>query len=353
MMFEWRRGNFWIAGQLSAVILLLLHLVCLAGGNGHGHHNGHRNSPIVPRYSPNMNPFLPLYSNAAPYIPPAFNTPSYGTGAAGSNGGSSGVLAGPGVYATPLQQQQPQQLPQAYHQPQPPPYPNTAPAYVPIQQAYTVAYYPTFQPTPPPVPTGPYIPAPPGQRPHCAKEGQTFCEQVDYYPTKIVLRLLEIFSSIENFLVDEDKNNVRPLGFFNITPTYFYDYSYTTNSNGQVYSPGYYPHRRNKRQAEEDDMCPVDEKVVTARAAENVKGDWKFVVNIPEVDNKYTQVVQVASCRSSQCRGLCTPPSGATTRCDQQYVQTRLFALDPSGDKFNNELFKFPHGCVCKISSTN
>ena len=28
-----------------------------------------------------------------------------------------------------------------------------------------------------------YLPAPPGQRPKCASEGDTFCSTIDYYPT--------------------------------------------------------------------------------------------------------------------------------------------------------------------------
>ena len=27
-----------------------------------------------------------------------------------------------------------------------------------------------------------YLPAPPGERPPCAKEGETYCDEVDYYP---------------------------------------------------------------------------------------------------------------------------------------------------------------------------
>ncbi|GAB6025584.1 hypothetical protein CHUAL_011312 [Chamberlinius hualienensis] len=324
---------------------------------------------------------LPWYTRApTQYTPPVQPPPS-------SHSYPSGVGAGAAVPVPPVQQPSVPSLPQP-----PPPSPSsptfaaeiqklqlqqlrqqqqqqqqqnygrqTAPAYVPIQQAYTVAYYPTYQPSTPQPPSGPYVPAPPGQRPYCAKEGQTYCEEIEYYPTKIVLHLLES-TDLENLLVNEgETDELRPMGYFNITPTYFYDYSYTTNSNGRQLSPNvnlandYYgqrrPQRRIRRQlGDDDDMCPTNKKFATAKAAQNAMGNWKYIVNLPEVDKKYTQAVETTACRSSQCRGLCTPPSGSSSRCEQQYINTRLISLDPGGDKFNNEVFTFPHGCICKIS---
>ena len=36
---------------------------------------------------------------------------------------------------------------------------------------------------------------------------------------------------------------------------------------------------------------------------------------------------------SDSCRGLCDVPFGLTTKCSQQFVQKKLVALDPSGDR--------------------
>lgn len=65
-----------------------------------------------------------------------------------------------------------------------------------------------------------------------------------------------------------------------------------------MYPNGYYPHQRNKRQVDDDDdMCPTNENLITARAAENSDGDWKYVVNLPNVDKKLTQLVRVTTCK--------------------------------------------------------
>lgn len=230
---------------------------------------------------------------------------------------------------------------------------NVAPgtAYVPMQPTgYTVAYYPTYPPTPSPTPppVGPYLPAPPGHRPYCAKEGETYCENIDYYPTQLILRLLEYAG--EDTLLSEEKINIpktKSPERYNYTPSYFYDYTYTTVPHTPTTDSN--SGEREKRQTQVEDLCPVDEKFVSAKAALTNEGDWKYVVNVPEVDKKYTQLVRVRRCRTPTCTGICTPPGGSTTACEQQYVMKRLVSLNPSGTKLEQDLFLFPDCCICKI----
>lgn len=49
------------------------------------------------------------------------------------------------------------------------------------------------------------------------------------------------------------------------------------------------------------------------------------------------------------CNGICSVPTGYTSRCQQQYVQKRLVALQGNGNQLYADIFWFPHGCSCEI----
>lgn len=53
--------------------------------------------------------------------------------------------------------------------------------------------------------------------------------------------------------------------------------------------------------------------------------------------------------RMDVCNGICSVPAGYTSRCQQQYVQKRLVALEGSGNQLYTDVFWFPHGCACEI----
>ena len=56
--------------------------------------------------------------------------------------------------------------------------------------------------------------------------------------------------------------------------------------------------------------------------------------------------------RSDNCRGLCSVPPGLTTKCNQQFVQKKLIALHPNGDRLVEDMFWFPSCCVCQVTQT-
>jgi len=108
--------------------------------------------------------------------------------------------------------------------------------------------------------------------------------------------------------------------------------------------------QRNRRQTTDpDQLCPTVASFVMPRAGVNAKGDWMFIVNMPE-ETQYRQLVRSEICISDNCRGLCGVPPGLTTKCSQQFVQKKLIALDPSGDKLVEDVFWFPSCCVCQIT---
>ncbi|XP_071052681.1 protein spaetzle 5-like isoform X2 [Onthophagus taurus] len=97
-------------------------------------------------------------------------------------------------------------------------------------------------------------------------------------------------------------------------------------------------------------LCDTTSQYIMPRAALNNKGDWKYVVNMPELDNRYTQLVKSETCASQQCNGICSLPTGYTSRCEQKYVQKRLIALETAGNQLYNDVFWFPSCCQCTIT---
>ncbi|XP_020284714.1 protein spaetzle 5 isoform X2 [Pseudomyrmex gracilis] len=109
--------------------------------------------------------------------------------------------------------------------------------------------------------------------------------------------------------------------------------------------------KRVKRQSSPNTvlLCPTQAQYIAPRAALNNQGNWMYVVNLPGQEDKYTQLVRSEKCLNNECNGICSVPEGYTSRCQQQYVQKRLVALEGSGNRLYTDVFWFPHGCTCEI----
>ncbi|XP_032688599.1 protein spaetzle 5-like [Odontomachus brunneus] len=108
---------------------------------------------------------------------------------------------------------------------------------------------------------------------------------------------------------------------------------------------------RVKRQMNADAiaLCPTQSQYIVPRAALNNQGNWMYIVNLPNQDNKYTQLVKSEKCLNDECNGICSIPTGYRSRCQQQFVQKRLVALEGSGNRLYTDVFWFPHSCTCEI----
>lgn len=55
---------------------------------------------------------------------------------------------------------------------------------------------------------------------------------------------------------------------------------------------------RVKRQTNSDAiaLCPTQSQYIVPRAALNNQGNWMYIVNLPDQDNKYTQLVKSEKC---------------------------------------------------------
>ncbi|RZF32268.1 hypothetical protein LSTR_LSTR009457 [Laodelphax striatellus] len=95
-------------------------------------------------------------------------------------------------------------------------------------------------------------------------------------------------------------------------------------------------------------LCPTRSSFIMPKAALNNKGNWMYVVNLDQ--DRYSQLVRSETCVSNQCNGICSLPNGYTSRCEQQYVQKRLVALEGGGNRLYTDVFWFPHCCICQIT---
>jgi len=62
-------------------------------------------------------------------------------------------------------------------------------------------------------------------------------------------------------------------------------------SNNQQHS-----RHRKRRQAINNQLCPTRTEFIMPKAAMNNRGNWMFVVNLNEVDDRYTQLVGTETC---------------------------------------------------------
>ncbi|KAL1455658.1 hypothetical protein WDU94_009739 [Cyamophila willieti] len=326
-------------------------------------------------------------------------------------------------------------------------------------------------PPPPPTPKPRFVPAPPGKTPPCAKEGSTFCEKIEHYPTDLIHYLVQKWDyDYSTLFVDESREDYtppspeptttygppsttysKPSGY-DYTPTFpakpyaqnfkppiptvnqsspltnitnkapktakpkaprnqrgrakpkskpkpkpkpkpktkgrprrefpypgrrfpvqhygmesapFELYPALTAPPVSYYDPGYWWKRyrrkadradRKKRQASSSSsftLCPSRSQFVMPQAAINNKGNWMYVVNINDVDQRYKQLVRSEVCVSTECNGICGLPNGYQTRCEQKYVQKRLVALQGEGNQLYTDVFWIPSCCVCQITPNN
>ncbi len=98
--------------------------------------------------------------------------------------------------------------------------------------------------------------------------------------------------------------------------------------------------------------CPSKKTFVHPKAAFTVHGQWLYIVNLPGKAD-FQQGVLTVECRSARCQSCSAETSlrfdDVGAKCDLTFVQKRLIALDPSGQRLINEIFWLPAMCLCQI----
>jgi len=102
-------------------------------------------------------------------------------------------------------------------------------------------------------------------------------------------------------------------------------------------------------------ICDLSTSYIRPRAAKNKDGKFRFIVNHPDGDDEYIQLVRVSTCSSagSECGRGRLEGAGVKTRCQQEYSDHKLVSLDESGEELVVDTFSFPSCCTCLIGSDN
>ncbi|CAG9767667.1 unnamed protein product [Ceutorhynchus assimilis] len=163
------------------------------------------------------------------------------------------------------------------------------------------------------------------------------------YPSPAYTQINELWKRNQRL-----KRSLRKKRTIQITSQYTRDSqsSNSTSSTSQL--------SRKKRQStiQGQPICRSRSNYIMPKAALNSKGNWMYVVNMPETDRQFTQLVKSEMCVDTNCNGLCQLPQGYSSRCEQKYVQKRLIALDSSGSDLYSDTFWFPSCCVCTVSNS-
>ena len=101
-------------------------------------------------------------------------------------------------------------------------------------------------------------------------------------------------------------------------------------------------------------LCDTNTTFIFPRAARNMEGEHRFLVNIDtalsEDDlSEYQQMVRVTTCAGAGAgAGRCGGVAGLETRCRQEYAEHKLVAL--RGGELVLDNFSFPSCCSCEYS---
>ncbi|GJQ81636.1 spz [Trypoxylus dichotomus] len=150
--------------------------------------------------------------------------------------------------------------------------------------------------------------------PLCARNDQTFCENIDTYP----------YAKVQSFL----QRDATPRDLFGVDE-----------------APDEFVNRDSLEV--ERFMCETRQKLVFPKVGKTRDKTWKYIVNQNSSEG-YIQGVLVRLCSSANgpCDFADYLPLGYTTTCKQIYVYRRLLSLDKKGITYN-DYFELPSGCCC------
>lgn len=152
--------------------------------------------------------------------------------------------------------------------------------------------------------------------PECAKAGQTYCEDVNDYPTERLQSILhQDIGADQRSLFAKDA----------VTP---FEVKKRTDSS-----------------AEDITYCNSNTVVIYPKMALSVDNYWSFIVN----QDNFTQGVRVELCTPSEgCLFDSHLPMGYGSQCRQKFMERMLISVNEEG-KTVKELFRLPSNCECVL----
>ena len=99
-------------------------------------------------------------------------------------------------------------------------------------------------------------------------------------------------------------------------------------------------------------ICDETSDYIFPRAAKDKNGKFKFIVNNPNGDSEYRQIVHVTKCGNAgmDCANGRLVDVLGSTNCRQEFTEHKLVALNECGDELVVESFSFPSCCSCVIN---
>ena len=147
-------------------------------------------------------------------------------------------------------------------------------------------------------------------KPLCKDEGQ-WCNPTNYPETKVE-RILSNNKKIVNFL---DKDNDVFVELRSFDPYY-------------------------------ENVCNERTEYIYPRAAKNKEENWMFIVNSPQNDTRYRQMVKITKCTNPGFACASGEVFTSRTKCVQEYSDHKLVALSEAGDDLIVDTFSFPSCCL-------
>lgn len=158
--------------------------------------------------------------------------------------------------------------------------------------------------------------------------GQPFCDNPKEYPDKEIKQ--KVLEAIQRGIIGVDQFDNDHQGF------------------KRKYS-------RLKRSA--TNVCDmVQTSHYSPRAADNIHGEQRWIVNHPEGDKRFLQLISIGECQSNVLNGSCAQGafefSSLDTFCQQEFTEHKLVAVTAVDGQVGEALvdvFRFPSCCTCQM----
>ncbi|XP_076368729.1 uncharacterized protein LOC143256033 isoform X2 [Tachypleus tridentatus] len=124
----------------------------------------------------------------------------------------------------------------------------------------------------------------------------------------------------------------------------------SANSQSSLFSRPNNRHR-SRRQRDEEPLCAVRTMFILPEAGLTDRSQWKFVINVPDRDPRFKQVIRVDVCSSPEeaCASKISLPPGYESKCKQKYSKKSLVTLDGDGQGTSQDQVFVPTCCVCQL----
>jgi hypothetical protein len=178
----------------------------------------------------------------------------------------------------------------------------------------------------------------PKQPPKCAHYNQsTFCFEDPEYPEYEIKQKLEEDKNIQKKIADVASQSADDLvEYISKHQEENFDYSF--------YNAGHLD--KTHWTGPEGYICPSDVAYGRPLRAQNVKGEWRVIVNL----HYYTQTARFETCLFPQTACRLIAPC-YKSQCLQKYVYERLLSYDPC-DPYKGlfiDMYKIPSACSCHV----